>query len=78
MENATHTFSELFDQLGLPSDEDSMRDFCASHRIDEEVRLPDAEFWTPQQAQFLRESWRHDSDWAIVIDQLNSSLCKPH
>ncbi|MET0379263.1 MAG: DUF2789 domain-containing protein [Spongiibacteraceae bacterium] len=78
MENSTHSFSELFDQLGLPSDEASIREFCATHSVDEEVRLPDAEFWTAQQAQFLRESWHHDSDWAIVIDQLNNSLVKPH
>ncbi|HVK99139.1 MAG TPA: DUF2789 domain-containing protein [Dongiaceae bacterium] len=74
MEIATPTFSDLFMQLGLESDEKSIRRFCATHKITGHITLPDAEFWTPQQAHFLRESWHQDSDWAILIDQLNSSL----
>lgn len=76
METEEHDFSTLFDQLGLPSDESSIRAFCAGHYLEEGIALPDATFWTPQQAQFLREGWQQDADWAIVIDQLNVSLKK--
>ena len=74
MELQEHNFSALFDQLGLCSDEAAIRKFCAEHCLAAGVSLSDADFWTPQQSQFLRESWHHDSDWAIVIDQLNISL----
>lgn len=74
MDNAIHTFSDLFVQLGLDSDEVSIRRFCSIHKIKGKILLPDADFWSPQQAQFLRESWHQDSDWALLIDQLNTSL----
>jgi hypothetical protein len=77
MEQTTHSFSELFDQLGLPSDDAAIAKFCAQHRLLDEGSLPDATFWNEHQAQFLREQWHHDSDWAIVIDQLNTSLRAP-
>jgi hypothetical protein len=75
MDLSTHTMHDLFDQLGLPSDEASVQQFVAQHRpLPEGVLLPDAEFWTPAQAQFLREQWQRDADWAEVVDQLNMSL----
>jgi len=77
MDCAQKTFSDLFDQLGLPSDENSIRQFCDKHHMEDTGALPDADFWTPQQAQFLRECWHNDSDWVMLIDQLNTSLRKP-
>lgn len=76
MSELMHTFSDLFEQLGLPSDEESIRRFCADHHLADEAPLPDAPFWTAAQAQFLREQWHADSDWIVPIDQLNSSLQK--
>lgn len=74
MESHQHEFSELFAQLGLSSSEADIRQFIAEHSLPEHERLPDADFWTPSQAQFLRESWKQDADWAPIIDQLNISL----
>ncbi|MEC5397204.1 DUF2789 domain-containing protein [Uliginosibacterium sp. H1] len=75
METVSHSMPELFEQLGLPSDEVSIRQFIKGHSpLPETVRLPDAPFWTPAQAAFLREEWRADADWAELIDQLNLSL----
>lgn len=74
MEQGTHEFSDLFAQLGLPNSEAEMQKFCAEHRIREEESLPNAKFWSTAQSQFLREQWHQDSDWAVVIDQLNSVL----
>lgn len=76
MEQTTHSFSELFEQLGLPSDDAAILNFCKAHQLQDEGALPDADFWTDHQSQFLREQWHQDSDWAIVIDQLNASLRK--
>lgn len=74
MEQHQHAFSELFAQLGLPNSDAFIRQFCAGHSLESNVRLHDAEFWTPAQAQFLRDAWSQDADWAEVIDQLNASL----
>ena len=75
MEPVFHRFSELFAQLGLPTSEEDIRAFIARHRpLAPGVLLPDADFWTPAQAQLLKEQWRQDADWAEVIDQLNLAL----
>ena len=74
MEQNQHEFSELFAQLGLPAGEDEIRRFIVEHPLAEDTRLPDAAFWTRTQADFLREAWKADADWAPVIDQLNIAL----
>ncbi|MDB5849758.1 MAG: hypothetical protein JWP29_3510 [Rhodoferax sp.] len=74
MDTSTHTFADLFDQLGLPSSEADIQAFVASHRLPESVKLSEADFWSPTQAQFLREQLLVDADWAEVVDQLNVSL----
>ncbi len=74
MENGHHVFCELFAQLGLPSSEDDIRRFIAKHALPEDKRLDAADFWTPAQAEFIREGWKQDADWTTVIDQLNNSL----
>jgi hypothetical protein len=75
MEQQRHSMSHLFSQLGQPSDAAAIAQFIASHRpLAGEINLPDAEFWSPTQAAFLREAILNDSDWAEVVDQLNSAL----
>ncbi|MCV4283476.1 DUF2789 domain-containing protein [Pseudomonas capsici] len=76
MELPTHSLPNLFAQLGLDSDEDSIQNFIANHSLPEDVKLIDAEFWTPQQARFLKEELREDADWAPVVDELNVLLHK--
>ncbi|WP_326541371.1 DUF2789 domain-containing protein [Pseudorhodoferax sp.] len=75
MDLSTHTMHDLFDQLGLPSDEAAIQQFVARHRpLPQDLPLADAPFWTPAQSQFLREQLQRDADWAEVVDQLNMSL----
>lgn len=75
MEQPVHPFSELFAQLGLPDDEASIRHFIATHApLPEAMRLEEAPFWTPAQAQLLREERLEDADWIVVIDQLNVAM----
>lgn len=76
MEIDTQSLHSLFDQLGLASDEHSIRKYCAENFLDEGINLADAAFFTLHQSQFLSEGWHHDADWAIVIDQLNANLSK--
>lgn len=70
-----HRFCELFAQLGLPADAPSIAAFIQSHTpLPPATRLEDAPFWTPAQAELLREQLVDDADWAEVTDQLNLAL----
>ncbi|GLH38995.1 MULTISPECIES: DUF2789 family protein [Pseudomonas fluorescens group] len=64
----------LFEQLGLPSDEASINDFVEAHPLDPDIKLIDADFWTPQQAQLLKEWLRADGEEAVIVDELNVRL----
>ncbi|SDP39777.1 Protein of unknown function [Rhodoferax sp. OV413] len=78
MDTSTHRFTELFAQLGLPSDAQSIAHFLAMHSpLAGNIQLPDATFWSPAQAAFLREALLQDSDWAEVVDQLSEALRAP-
>jgi hypothetical protein len=78
MDQPLHHFSDLFAQLGLPNDESGIRRFLSTHSpLDEAVPLPNASFWSPAQATFLRESLLEDSDWAELVDQLSEALRRP-
>ncbi len=70
----THTLENLFDQLGLESDDNAIDDFIFSHPLGQRGSLKQARFWTLAQRQFIEESWQEDSDWCEVIDQLDSLL----
>jgi len=70
-----HTMSNLFAQLGLPSEEAAVESFIASHRpLENEVALYRAPFWSAMQREFLKEEIIEDADWAAVIDELNGRL----
>ncbi len=75
MEPGTHSLRNLFEQLGLPSEQAEVERFVAKHRpLDAAIALADAAFWSAAQAQFLREEVEDDADWAEVVDQLNLML----
>ena len=75
MEQPFHSFHELFEQLGLGSSPEEVRVFLETHApLAHHLALPDAPFWTPSQAAFLREALLDDSDWAEVVDALNAAL----
>lgn len=78
MDTPFHPFSDLFDQLGLPSAESDIRGFIAKHSpLPQDVELWDAPFWTPAQAALLRDEIVEDADWAEAVDQLNLALRAP-
>jgi hypothetical protein len=71
-------FGALFSQLGLPSDDESIAQFLASHAtLAQGLRLPDAPFWTTAQAAFLREALSQDAEWSDVVDHLSKALQGP-
>ena len=78
MDCSTHRFSELFAQLGLPTDDAGIEAFLHQHSpLAADIELENAPFWNPAQAAFLREEWREDADWAELVDQLNLALRAP-
>jgi maleylacetoacetate isomerase len=79
MESPFHTLSDLFRQLGLPADPAAIDAFIDTHRpLPPGTRLCDAPFWTPAQAQFLRDDIRDDADWAAAADDLGRRISLPH
>ena len=75
MNQPIHHFSELFDQLGLPSNAHAIDQFLTIHTpLADHLRLHDALFWKPAQASFLKESLLQDADWSNLVDQLNNAL----
>ena len=74
-----HRFSALYAQLGLPDHPEEIRHFLWQHSpIDPALRLDEAPFWTPAQAQLLREELAANADWAQLVDQLNTALRTAH
>lgn len=66
---------DLFVQLGLSNDQQAIEAFISQHRrLEQNVRIEDAHFWSPSQARFLRTSLLEDAEWAELIDQLSAML----
>ena len=75
MESSLHSMTHLFTQLGLPSGPADIQAFIETNRpLPTRFALHEAPFWTPSQAEFLREQVEEDADWAGIIDRLDSGL----
>ena len=75
MEAPFHRFADLFAQLGLPADNAGIAAFIGRHApLRGDLHLADAPFWSPAQAQLLRETLCADADWAEVVDLLSVRL----
>jgi hypothetical protein len=75
MEGNLHSMTNLFNQLGLPSEPADIEAFIVAHRpLADGLKLHEAPFWTTSQASLLREQVLNDADWVGVIDQLDSGL----
>ncbi len=78
MEGPVHGMTQLFEQLGLPSEPTEIQRFIARHRpLPKTVGLAAAPFWNRTQAAFLLEQVDHDADWAGIIDRLDAALRTP-
>lgn len=75
MELPNKDMSTLFEQLGLPSDPQSIDDFIAQHApLPNGMRLADAPFWNESQRALLKDEWIEDAEWAPIVDELNVRL----
>ena len=75
MDTMTHTFSELFKQLGLPNDVTSIDAFLKLRQpLAASLRVEEAPFWSLSQRHFLKEQLASDADWAELIDRLSLAL----
>ncbi|MDP1606019.1 MAG: DUF2789 domain-containing protein [Rhodocyclaceae bacterium] len=75
MERSVRDMSGLFAQLGEASDEGAIARFIATNGpLAGGVQLHEAAFWTPAQANFLREAILDDAEWAEIVDALNAEL----
>ena len=75
MENHVHTLEALFNQLGLESSSGAIDSFVNSHKpVPANIELHKADFWSPSQATFLRQTIAEDADWAEIVDQLDAML----
>lgn len=71
----TLTLSDLFVQLGLPSEEEDIENFIEQNKgMMQATHIEDAAIWNDAQATFIRSSLLEDAEWAELIDQLNSRL----
>jgi hypothetical protein len=67
--------SDLFDQLGLASDEASINRFIEEHKsLNKGTHLHEAPYWDEAQRAFLQEAIAADADWIVLIDELNVRL----
>ncbi len=74
MDTSAHDLETLFAQLGLDNSPEAIAAFVSRHRLSDDVLLHRGDFWTPMQAQFIRDALREDSDWVPAVDQLNTLL----
>ena len=75
VELSIHRFSDLFAQLGLPSDGPAIQAFIAQHApLDGSIRLHDAPFWQGGNSLMLQEMTADDADWAELVDRLDAAL----
>ncbi|NRA70593.1 MAG: DUF2789 domain-containing protein [Gammaproteobacteria bacterium] len=75
MDTSNHNqMATLFAQLGLASDSADITKFLQQHRLTDNQRIEQADYWTPAQAAFLQEAIAQDSDWAELVDHLDAML----
>ncbi|WP_299007302.1 DUF2789 family protein [uncultured Shewanella sp.] len=78
MDTTPAILTHLFDQLGLKSSDKEIEGFIESHRLDDNIRLYQADFWTLSQKHFLQEALEEDALWSVATDCLDTLLRKNH
>ena len=72
----SRTLEELFEQLGLSSQQIHIERFIERHQLKPGSVLTDAIYWTREQKAFLIEAKEEDSEWSDVVDQLANLLIR--
>ncbi|QWD67540.1 MULTISPECIES: DUF2789 family protein [unclassified Polynucleobacter] len=76
MSEHQRTLEELFEQLGLSSQQIHIERFIERHQLKPGSILSDAIYWAPDQKAFLIETKADDSEWSEVVDQLANMLIR--
>jgi hypothetical protein len=72
------SMTDLFDQLGLPSDEASIQLFLSQHDgVCRHCGLVQAPIWSESQRSFLQEAVAQDSEWSMMAEALMAALSRP-
>ncbi len=72
------TMTQLFKQLGLPSDEASIAQFISQHDgVCRHCGLVQAPIWSDSQRNFLQEAVAQDSEWSMMAEALMAALSRP-
>lgn len=66
--------TNLFRQLGLDSTPEGVAKFIGQHRLQPKTHITEAPFWSDSQRALLTELLESDADWAVVVDELSTSL----
>ena len=78
MGTSVHTMNELFDQLGLPSQDQQIYKFIEQHKpVADSKKIYEMDFFSDSQRTFLKEAKKKDADWAELTDTLDSLLRRP-
>jgi hypothetical protein len=71
------SMTDLFDQLGLPSDEASIQLFLSQHDgVCRHCGLVQAPIWSESQRSFLQEAVAQDSEWSMMAEALMAALSR--
>ena len=76
MSEHQRTLEELFEQLGLSSQQIHIERFIERHQLKPGSILSDAIYWAPDQKAFLIETKADDSEWSEVVDKLANMLIR--
>lgn len=75
MNTTNLSLGNLFQQLGLESSDKAIEEFLRKQApLPKQLPLHQATLWNHSQALFLQEALQEDSDWSLVVDQLNARL----
>ena len=70
-----HHLAELFEEMGLPPDPYAITAYIRNHSpLHSSIRLEEADFWSPSQAELLHQFILDDAEWVGMVDQLNLAL----
>jgi len=74
MDRSNHNMQGLFAQLGLDDTRSGIYHFIKAHKIQADITIAEADFWSSSQASFISDSLAEDGDWSEIIDQLDAML----
>ena len=74
MDTVQVRMTNLFRQLGLDASHEGIAAFIAKHHLADDTHITEAKFWSEAQRELLVELLDSDAKWAIVVDELSTSL----